>query len=253
MNAIAIVFLIILLSGAVGGFVFAVLYPSSHRIKLPFSIRTLEIGFLGDALIGAAASIAVYLIAREMFKFDLAALSRFQLQSLIQAIGLGVISGFAGRNVLFRLSGMLFEKLSLAEERLKRNEKLDACLRRARFLLDKNPDKALVFYDSVLAEDADHPDALIGKAKIYRRKRQYEEAIRLLTRVIEKNPDYERAYYNRACYRNNSTKGSQSRGEVLDDLRHAVRLYPDYKWYARDDKDFKNLWEDEDFKKITRE
>ncbi len=69
---------------------------------------------------------------------------------------------------------------------------------------------------------------------------KHDEAIKL-------KPDYASAWFNKACAY--SLKGDKE--NTVENLRKAIALDPKYKEDAKKDEDFKNLWGDEDFKKMV--
>jgi tetratricopeptide (TPR) repeat protein len=76
---------------------------------------------------------------------------------------------------------------------------------------------------------------------------QYEESFKAFDKAITLNPKNAAIWYDRACvysFRNDKQN-------VLEDLKKAVNLDAKLKTEARKDDDFKWLWEDEEFKKIT--
>ena len=77
--------------------------------------------------------------------------------------------------------------------------------------------------------------------------KRFEEAVTSINKGIELAPDYAGNIYNRACIY--SLKGDKTK--ALEDLKTAVGKMPQLKQHARSDEDFKILWEDEEFKKIT--
>lgn len=54
--------------------------------------------------------------------------------------------------------------------------------------------------------------------------------------------------YNRACIY--SLKGKKA--NTIADLERAIGMEPSFREYARTDEDFKSLYDDEDFKKLTK-
>ena len=77
---------------------------------------------------------------------------------------------------------------------------------------------------------------------------RYEESLKASDKAIELKPDYAGAWYTRGC--TYSLKGDKE--NALNNLSRSIDLDAKYKEYARKDEDFKNLWDDEDFKKVTR-
>lgn len=76
---------------------------------------------------------------------------------------------------------------------------------------------------------------------------RHDEALKAVDKAIELKPDYADARYNRACVY--SMKGEKEK--AFSDLKRAIGLDKSYKEKAKKDEDFKNLWEDKDFKRIV--
>jgi tetratricopeptide (TPR) repeat protein len=76
---------------------------------------------------------------------------------------------------------------------------------------------------------------------------KYEEAISSYNRAIQLDPDQTEYIYNRGCAY--CLKGDKI--NALADLKRAISLSPQLKEWAPKDQDFKSLWDDEDFKKLT--
>lgn len=73
------------------------------------------------------------------------------------------------------------------------------------------------------------------------------EAIEKFRKAIELKPNYARAWYNMAC----AYSLQNMKKEALESLKRTFELNPSWKERAKKDEDFKNLWEDEDFKKLV--
>jgi tetratricopeptide (TPR) repeat protein len=76
---------------------------------------------------------------------------------------------------------------------------------------------------------------------------RYEEALKANDKAIELKPDYANAWFNRACVY--SVKGDKKK--ALYNLQKAIELDKSFKEKAKKGEDFKNLWNDEDFKKLV--
>ncbi len=76
---------------------------------------------------------------------------------------------------------------------------------------------------------------------------RHDGAIKHYDKAIELQADSANAWYNKACAY--SLKGDKERS--LYNLRKAIELDPEYKEKAKKDEDFRNLWDDENFKKIV--
>ena len=82
--------------------------------------------------------------------------------------------------------------------------------------------------------------------ELYQRE-EYELALKAFDKAIELKPDYASAWYNKACAY--SRKGDKE--NALKHLSKAIEVDAKYKEDAKSDDDFKNLWDDEDFKRIV--
>ena len=76
---------------------------------------------------------------------------------------------------------------------------------------------------------------------------RYDEAISTYNKAVEIAPEYAVVIYNRGCAY--CRKGDKA--NALADLKKAISLNPQFKASAPKDEDFKSLWDDEEFKKLT--
>jgi len=77
---------------------------------------------------------------------------------------------------------------------------------------------------------------------------KHDEALKAAHKGVELTPGNAFAIYNRGCIY--ALKGDKV--NALSDLQKAVENNPRLKQHARTDEDFKSLWEDEEFKTITK-
>lgn len=251
MENLQLIFSTIVISGGFGGFVFGLHTGNAYKLRLPITGKTIELGFVGDILVGIAASVTIFFVAGALFGLQVK--ENFTNECFIKMVALGVVSGFAGIRVLTGMSSKLMERISEIDERIDQVEKVDRIaelIRQADFLLSNNPDRAKIIYDKALLIDSKSEPAKIGLAKSLRRLNRIKDAISILSEVIELNPNAERAYYNRACYKHLSQEYNKE--DILRDLQKAVSLFDFYREYALDDVDFKDLREDPDFKRILQ-
>jgi len=75
---------------------------------------------------------------------------------------------------------------------------------------------------------------------------RYEEAIEKFKKAVEINPKYVKAYYNLAC----AYSRLNNRNETRKNLKKAIELDPKWKEKAKTDKNFDNLRNDPEFKKL---
>jgi predicted Zn-dependent protease len=107
--------------------------------------------------------------------------------------------------------------------------------------------EALTAFDKATSLDPKRFDVWNMKAMSLAKLERYDEAVSSLSKGIEINPDFPVNFYNRACIY--SLKGDKV--NALADLKKAIEMNPSFKQSAGKDEDFKSLYNDADFKKIT--
>jgi len=152
--------------------------------------------------------------------------------------------------------GVTLRKLNRHEEALKAHEKAielkpdlaDAWYNKGVTLDDLNRyEEALKAYDKAIELKPDDADAWTNKGVTLGKLNRYEETLKAHEKAIELKPDYASAWFNRAC--TYSLKGEKEK--ALPDLKKAIELDISNKQDAKEDEDFKNLWDDLDFKKLV--
>jgi tetratricopeptide (TPR) repeat protein len=108
--------------------------------------------------------------------------------------------------------------------------------------------EALEAFDKSLALGPERVDIYGMKASILIKLDKFDEALYTANKGIGLSPGNPAAIYNRACIY--SLKGDKA--NALADLKKVLEMNPMFKQHARQDKDFKSLWEDEEFKTITK-
>jgi tetratricopeptide (TPR) repeat protein len=108
-------------------------------------------------------------------------------------------------------------------------------------------DEALTAYEKATLLSPDNADAWQNKAGLLAKTNKFEEAIYAYTKAIELAPTQPVFVYNRGC----AFCLKHDKANALADLGKAISMDPQFKSYATKDEDFKSLWNDEDFKKLT--
>lgn len=252
MNDLTTAILVVAASGAFGAIVMGMAARTSHKLRLPFIGVLLEMGFVGDALLGAAASVAVFLFAAPLLSLSVA--SEQAADAWIKLVSFGVLCGLGGVKLLTTSSAYVVERLALLGDRMEQMEKTERSgelVRRADLMAAENRfEHALATYDEALRIDGRNESALIGKAKVLAERSQWPKALASVNRALELNPSSARAYYERARYKNMT--GTYPKEQVLQDLKSAVLLDSHYKNSARyHDRYFESLRNAEEFRQIV--
>ncbi len=108
--------------------------------------------------------------------------------------------------------------------------------------------EALEAFEKAISLDPRRNDLYGMKASVFARLERYDEAVAALDKGVEANPGFATNYYNRACIY--ALKGEKAKAVV--DLARAISMNPRFKQSAVKDEDFKSLYEDDEFKKLTQ-
>lgn len=108
-------------------------------------------------------------------------------------------------------------------------------------------EEALNAYNKATTLDPKNADSWQNLAGLLAKTNKFEEAILSYNRAIQLAPGQPVFIYNRGCaYCRNGDPAN-----ALADLGKAISMNPEFKSYATKDEDFKSLWDNEDFKKLT--
>jgi tetratricopeptide (TPR) repeat protein len=112
--------------------------------------------------------------------------------------------------------------------------------------LNRN-EEALNAYNKAVILDPDNSDAWQNQAGALAKANKLDEAIESYNKAIQLAPNQPVFVYNRGCAY--CSKGDYAK--ALADLEKAVTMNPQFKSFAKQDEDYKSLWENEEFKKLT--
>lgn len=107
-------------------------------------------------------------------------------------------------------------------------------------------DLAMASYLGSIKEEKTFPLPYLNISDILISRKEYKEAIKILTEGLSFCPKEGDLYYNRAC----SYSLLNKKEEAIKDLGIAIDLDGDNLEYAKKDKDFKNLLSNRDFKRL---
>lgn len=112
--------------------------------------------------------------------------------------------------------------------------------------VEENKDKALVDLDKALEIDGEYGYGRFNKALILELFGRYDDALNWYDKAIEVEPDYEWSYYGKA-----SIYGRRGDLEnTLENLKKAIKLKPSVKETAREESDFDNVRQYEEFQDL---
>jgi len=269
-----LILLLVMVAGAFGGFVDGLTTNNTYKVTLLKGKKT-DIGFLGDMLVGAIASVAIFTVAGSIFKLSEELNDIWNAPSLIKIFAWCALSGYAGIRLLNPLSKKMVKQLAgeaardTVKSRSTENAEVTLSLKDAQdklndYAMKKDElieakkyekveellDTALNKYDLVTDVEPLNKEALRGKARIFRRKAElaidqgkdaanyWSKAIELLKQIVDNDPNAALSYYSLACIRSLS-KGKDE--DIIADLEKAIEIQPKLKETARLDVDFERL------------
>lgn len=103
------------------------------------------------------------------------------------------------------------------------------------------------FEKSSSLDSSGRTDVLGMKAAALTGLKRYDEALILINKVLDDFPAEASLIYNRACIY--SLKGDKA--NALNDLQRAINLDASLRQFSTSDEDFKSLWNDAEFRKLT--
>lgn len=285
-NSVSNVSLLLLVAGtgAFGGFVDGLIIGRTYRLRI--GSRSIDLGFVGDMLLGATSSVAIFSVAGALLNIKFSSLA--DPAEFLRVVAWGVLSGFAGLRLLQPLSERMVRQIARdtvvdavsglnsesmeASMEVKRGEadlaNFDLLVTQFNWLEDKDDKKkaqlnalltdAGIRFDLALKSSPGLEDALQGKARTAKRRAQMsideqaknallKEAIEIESKLISSNPKASRAYYNRACYQ---VLLGAPESSALSDLQTAFDGNALLKTVAREDKDLKMLQKNPQFQHL---
>ncbi len=111
----------------------------------------------------------------------------------------------------------------------------------------KHYDESLATIEKLVTMQPDTASNWGFKGALLSSMNKYEEGISSYNMAIKLDPNQAEYIYNRGCAY--CLKGDKV--NALADLKRAISFNPQLKSWAPKDEDFKSLWDDEDFKKLT--
>ncbi len=250
-------------AGGLGGFVAGIRTNSAHSIVIPFLIdRGLNLGFLGDIVIGMTTGIAIMFLGGAVLGITNQHIgSNSTPYDVLRLVALGIISGFGGLSILAKLSdNNLSERLTAISHQVEKNQHLGEILREATSLRAQlKYRESHLFYQRALEIDPSNEEALVCGAVVWSyvdEPGHYVEAINRLQMIVQSHPQSARAFYNMHCLKALATEKkvmTYPTAEILSALESAIKLEPErYRIFAADDPDLASLKAVKDFNSLIR-
>jgi tetratricopeptide (TPR) repeat protein len=140
------------------------------------------------------------------------------------------------------------EALEAFDYAIKLNPYLDEVHNKSSLLIELNRnEEALESCQSVIEINPNNAKVWNNKSHALYKLKRYKEALEAIERFIKLNPSSSKAWYNKACLY--SILGDKEK--ALENLSKAINLDSKNKEEAKKDDDFKKLWGDDEFIKIT--
>jgi tetratricopeptide (TPR) repeat protein len=243
---------VVVVGGAMGGFLRGLTAKTEYTLAIPWSGKRVDMGFLGDCLSGAAGGLAIFLVAASLLQDNLGKLTQNSVAS-IQVLGLTVVAGFVGPQLLTsisrkivgeeldRLNREMVQMEAKVQKMATRNES-DNLVQVGEFHAGNHKyNTAIRLYEQALTVDPTNDHAMTRQAYAWKRiefPRHVDKALSLVDRAIAINPRNDHAWYNRACYK---AILKQPVDDVLADIQKAIELSPINREIASEDEDLKEF------------
>lgn len=257
--------LVLVATGALGGLIGALL-DNEGRFTMANYIGGkkggLEFGSFTNVIAGIVTAFAVFFLMKGPLNLKI---DNFAIENILGIIFVGVLSGIGGKRILPALARRFAEEAlekakKLEEKENRKSMAVEKVVNAKRFMAQAPPnmESAEKELQEAIELDEENLRAYIELGRV--RKRQamavsegernllLRDAVRLCSHVIEKDPTYVIAYYNRSCYR--CLLGDDIK-DFLPDLKKSIELDTTNKLYARKEEDFRTVENEPLFKKLV--
>lgn len=255
--------ILIILGGSLGGIIRGLSRTQDLILTLPNGTKV-DLGFLGDMLIGVGASFGVLIFMTPILELDFD--KDITNKIMIKLISVSIIAGYAGIALLSQLSSRLVrqlqEEMSENIEEIESERNSDVYAEEAKKIANelKNKKKkdedfhealnaAFGLVNHALSINEKNLKAISTKGNLLKLADKVDEALIQANKILHINPKSETGYYNRACYK--CLLGNYPLSDVLADLAAAIKLLPVNKYWAQQDDDFSRIKPDPKFRKLV--
>jgi len=224
----------------------------------------LSLGAMNSAL-GIGGALAVQFAMISIGKFQ--EFKTVEIQMLLLTIS--VVAGFGGRRFLSLVSSKLEDQIGEASRiSQEAKEEAEESIVIAKAVATLRPHatiserlEAIKELESSLATNPKDRILTIMAGRLLRKVENYKDAINLLSNFLkhkgnERDKDYADVLYNRACYKILSYIKDGRRDESLirsglEDIKDSIKIAPENAIDAKEDLDFKEVMNTEEFKQIV--
>jgi tetratricopeptide (TPR) repeat protein len=156
-------------------------------------------------------------------------------------------------NLLYDKAAHLARAVALLSDQLSHDKEVEELVRDGRFHYNhKNYRQAEECFENALILNPSYDDARNGIALVKSKMNPEDLSvpIKMLDQVIEDNPLFAKAYYNRACLKTRDMKKKWPKKDIIEDLQIAFVQRPRYRLMAKDDPDLADIVNDKAFQNV---
>lgn len=235
------------------------------------NVRFLNTGWVGHIFAGIAGAILSVALGIAIFKIEMDGFGQAWdyatqltvLPELIYIAGLAVLGGYASLSLIPTLSNLALQRLreevkGVKDEVIKDKEKTskvsaeDSFTKgRFVFMVEKDCERALYWFNEALKENPGHAGSWSNKAMMLSRLKRYSEAVEAVEKAVIYDPDDWKKWHNLACYKSRLGLNFSEIKPILEKSMFIVTKNTDqmaiFKESLETDEDFANLRDIEDF------
>tara|TARA_R110001599_G_C12275986_1_gene662382 strand:+ start:846 stop:1922 length:1077 start_codon:yes stop_codon:yes gene_type:complete len=225
---------LIIISGALGGFIYALSAPDSHSFKIPLNDKEYDSGFLGHVIIGIGGAFVAIAAAVLALGLDLTVFEQIWdktnkpnnlIPTVIYALAVSVVGGYSGLRIISSLSDAMIKKLEHDIVEIKANAeswnedskaKINSLSRQLseNYQEDKRREK-------LLAESDERYQLLNGKFLI--REGHPKDGSAALEKYLSKHPEDAKTW----CWLGIGRKKAGELDKAIMAINKAIELEPD--------------------------
>lgn len=230
------------------------LSPRFDRSKILNAIQT-PLSFFALCLLIVELSLAIVVASGNVFG-DMLAFTLVSMVCIFFIVLVVVYSlvWFKPESLVFDPAAHISRAVALITEKMELNRFVEELVRDGRhYYTHNNWDEAERCFVEAISIDPACDEARNGLALTKSRQNPLDLRIpiEILSEIVVANPLYAKASYNLACLKARDPKKRHSKREWLSDLQRAISGRPRYRGLAKNEKDFSEYFDDNDFQKVV--